>query len=169
MDISGFLAGLQNLGVSQYIQFSAWAFPVIESLHVVAVAVLFGTILVVDLRLLGTASVSRRISEISRDCLHLTWAAFLLALITGGLMFVSNAQTYWDNDWFRWKIVFIGLAGLNMMLFEFFTTRSMQVWDDGTVSVPAAGKLAGLLSITFWVGVIVCGRMIGFTLYSLPF
>lgn len=169
MDPSPIFAALQASGLAQFIQVSAWAFPVIESLHVIAVALVVGVIAIVDLRLLGVASASRRMSEVSRDCLHLTWAAFVLAVVTGLLMFVSNAQTYWDNEWFRWKLIFIMLAGLNMMIFEFYTARSMPVWDDGSVAVPRAGRLAGAMSLGFWMAVIVCGRMIGFTLYAIPF
>jgi len=169
MDLSSFFAALEATSLAQFIQLSAWAFPVIESLHVIAVALVFGITLIVDLRLIGVASRSRRISEVGRDCLYLTWAAFVLAAITGGLMFLSNAGAYWGNDWFRWKLVFMGLAGVNMMIFELVTARSMRIWDDGSVAVPQAGKLAGALSIGFWVAVIVCGRMIGFTIYEIAF
>lgn len=168
-DLTPILVALQTSWLGQSIQLSSWAFPVIESLHVIAVALVFGIIFIVDLRLLGVASVSRRMSEVSRDCLHLTWGAFVLAVITGGLMFASNAQVYFENEWFRWKMLFIALAGFNMIMFEFVTARSMPVWDDGSVAVPRAGKLAGALSVSFWVMVIICGRMIGFTLYALPF
>ena len=169
MNVIELLTALQATPISQYIAISAWAFPVIESIHVVAIALVFGIIFIVDLRLLGLASTSRRISEVSRDCLYLTWAAFILAVITGALLFASNPQTYFENSWFRWKLVFIVLAGINMAIFELITARSMPEWDDGSVAVPRAGKVAGLLSIAFWALVIICGRMIGFTLYSLPF
>ncbi|MBF9033196.1 hypothetical protein HKCCE2091_03010 [Rhodobacterales bacterium HKCCE2091] len=169
MDLESFLQSLQQGGLSQFIQLSAWAFPVIESIHVVSITLVFGVIAIVDLRLLGVASVSRRVSEVARDCLPLTWVFFALAVFTGLLMFVTNAPVYFDNTWFRWKMLFIALAGVNMLIFELITARSMPVWDDGSVSVPGPGKLAGLLSIGFWIAVILCGRMIGFTLYALPF
>ena len=168
MDLSAIFQAMQSSGLSQFIQVSPWAFPVIESLHVIAITLVFGIIAIVDLRLLGVASTSRRLSEVSRDCLHLTWIAFLLAVITGMLMFASNAQVYFDNTWFRWKMLFIALAGANMIIFEFVTSRSSAAWDDGSIAVPTAGKFAGLLSLTFWATVIVSGRMIGFTLYAFP-
>ena len=164
-----FLEALKASDFSLSIQYSAWAFPVIESVHVVAITLVFGIIAIVDLRLLGVASVSRRLSEVSRDCLVLTWVFFALAVVTGLLMFVTNAPIYFENTWFRWKMLFIALAGVNMLVFELITVRGSADWDDGSTSVPAAGKLAGLLSITFWFAVILCGRMIGFTLYQLPF
>ena len=169
MDLIPYLEALKASDFSLSIQYSAWAFPVIESAHVVAITLVFGIIAIVDLRLLGVASVSRRLSEVSRDCLGLTWVFFALAVVTGLLMFVTNAPTYFENTWFRWKMLFIALAGVNMLIFELITVRGRSDWDDGSTSVPASGRFAGLLSIAFWFGVILCGRMIGFTLYQLPF
>lgn len=168
MDFYAFLRSLQETPLSQEIQISEWLFPSIEGLHVIAIALVFGVIAIVDLRLLGVASKTRRISEVARDCLHWTWAAFALAVITGGLMFMSNPVTYFDNTWFRWKMVLLVCAGINMLIFELITARSMHKWDDGSVSVPAAGRVAGILSLLFWMGVIAAGRWIGFTLYALP-
>jgi hypothetical protein len=168
LDIYAFLDSLSQMPLSQEIQFSEWLFPTIESFHVISIALVFGVIAIVDLRLLGVASKSRRVSEVARDCLHWTWIAFALAVITGGLLFMSNPVTYFDNDFFRWKMLLLVCAGVNMLIFELVTARSMPVWDDGSVAVPAAGKIAGFLSLFFWMAVIVCGRWIGFTLYTIP-
>jgi len=169
MDITSIAQWASELPISQFIQTSSWAFPTIEAIHVIAIAMVFGVIAIVDLRLLGIASGSRRITEVARDCLHWTWIGFALAVITGSLMFISNGTVYITNNFFLWKMGLLALAGINMVIFEMITARTIANWDDGTASVPFAAKLAGLLSLAFWFGVIITGRWIGFTLYQIPF
>ncbi|QDZ09781.1 DUF6644 family protein [Devosia ginsengisoli] len=169
MDFSPLFRWLEALQLSQAIKFSAWMFPTIESLHVIAIALVFGVIAIVDLRLLGVASRSRRFTEVAHDCLHWTWAAFVLALLTGGLMFASNATTYGGNTLFWWKMGLLVLAGINMFIFELVTARSVTNWDAPDARVPAAARIAGLLSLGLWLAVIATGRWIGYTLYALPF
>ena len=169
MDLSPLFFWLENLPLSQAIKYSAWMFPTIESLHVVAVALVFGVIAIVDLRLLGVASRSRRFTEVAQDCLHWTWIAFVLAVITGVLMFASNASTYGGNTLFWWKMALLAVAGVNMAVFEFVTARSVVNWDHPGSVMPMAARVAGFLSLGLWMAVIAVGRWIGYTLYALPF
>jgi hypothetical protein len=97
---------------------------------------------------------------VSDRLLPWTWGAFAGAAITGGLLFMANASTYAANIPFRFKMVLMLLAGINMLFFQFVTFRSVSSWDVGTPSTPA--RVAGLLSIGLWCGVIACGRWVGF-------
>ena len=169
MDIAAITSWLQSTPAAEFIIFSSWAFPLIEAIHVIGIALVFGIIAIVDLRLLGLASNSLRVTEVARDCLHWTWLGFAIAVVTGFLMFMSNATVYLSNGFFLWKMFLLLLAGINMMVFEFITARSISTWDDGTSAVPLAGRLAGFFSLAFWLGVIATGRWIGFTLFELPF
>ena len=169
MDLSPLFLWLEALPLSEAIKLSAWMFPTIESLHVIGVALVFGVIAIVDLRLLGIASHSRRFTEVAHDCLHWTWAAFVLAVVTGLLMFISNATTYGNNTLFWWKMALLVLAGINMFIFEVITTRSVANWDAPHAAIPNAARIAGFLSLGLWMGVIATGRWIGYTLYALPF
>jgi uncharacterized membrane protein len=153
---------LQNTAVGSFISASTWAFPTIETVHVFALVIVVGTIAVVDLRLLGVASRNRPISQLSDDVLPITWTAFCLAAVTGALLFSSKATEYLHNWPFRIKIALLVLAGLNMLLFHFMTYRTVHQWDDAD-RAPSRARLAGALSLAFWVGVVVCGRWIGFT------
>jgi len=150
-----------SLGIT--IAESTWMFPTIETLHVIALVTVIGTIAVVDLRLIGVHSRGHRVSLLAKDTLPLTWAAFALAAITGGLLFVSKASSYMINPYFLWKLVLLALAGINMMYLHLTTWRTVEHWEVDP-SFPFAAKLAGWLSLIFWVGVVFCGRMIGFTL-----
>lgn len=157
-----FCEWLENTAPAQFISGSTWAFPTIESIHVLMLVLVVGSIAIVDLRLLGLASNHRKVSALSDDVLPITWTAFALALITGGLLFSSKATHYLANWPFRFKMALLLAAGVNMALFHVLTYRGVGDWDDLKVT-PRAARLAGLLSLTFWVGVVVFGRWIGFT------
>jgi len=130
--------------------------------HVFAISLVFGTIAIIDLRLLGLASTSRRYTEMARELLPLTWGAWLVAAVFGTLLLASRPVGYFENADFRMKFLCMGLAGVNMLVFQFFTSRDVAQWDRGRV--PLAGKVAGTLSLVFWIGVVYFARMTGFTL-----
>jgi uncharacterized membrane protein len=153
---------LENTPVGMFISGSTWAFPTIESIHVFFLVIVVGTIAIVDLRLIGVASKNRSVSQLSNDVLPLTWGAFVMALITGGLLFSSKATHYLANWPFRFKMCLLVLAGLNMVIFHFLTYRDVKKWDDDVVT-PTAARIAGALSLCFWIGVVAFGRWIGFT------
>ena len=161
MDFSTFFDSLQNSGIAQWVNTAGPAYPIIESLHVIAIALVFGTILIVDMRLLGLASTNRPFTRVAHDLLRLTWGGFVLAVITGTLLFLPNASSIYINVNFQIKMILLALAGINMLIFELVTARNVSVWD--TVVPPNAARLAGLLSIGLWISVIVFGRLIGFT------
>ncbi len=156
------MQGLFDLGLANQIRTSLFAFPLIEAAHVIAITLVFGTIAVVDLRLLGVASGHRPYTKLSSELLKWTWLFFALAVITGGLMFISNAVVYFNNTPFRIKMVLMLLAGINMAVFQLLTEKSVKLWDDRPMA-PAAGRIAAILSLCLWIGVICAGRVIGFT------
>ena len=160
--ISSFLAWLQNSHLAMAIVGSAYLFPMIESLHVIAVTIVFGTIILVDLRLLGFASTRVPFTKIASDALKWTWGAFGLAVVTGTLLFITNADVYYHNFYFRTKMLLLALAGLNMTVFEFTVYRSVQTWDTDRAA-PPLGRTIAILSLVIWVTVIFCGRWIGFS------
>ncbi len=154
---------LETSSLGQSIASSEIAFPLIETFHVFAVVTVFGTIAIMDLRLLGLTSRNWTMSSVSKDTLWLTWGAFAIAVLTGGLMFVSKATTYMVNPWFLWKMALIALAGINMAIFHVGSWRTVGGWETGA-AIPGGARLAATLSLAFWIIVIFCGRFIGFTL-----
>jgi hypothetical protein len=162
MDLASIIADIEASGLAEWMRGSLKALPVIEAVHVMAVALVFGTILIVDLRLLGIPRTRRPITRVEDELIWLTWMGFGVAVVTGILLFVVNATTYFDNTAFRWKLVALLGAGINMAIFQFVTFRSVAAWDKDAVP-PSAARLAGALSIALWTGVIFLGRWIGFT------
>jgi hypothetical protein len=162
MSITEFLAALESSGLASRIRDSLYLFPLIESTHVIGLSMVFGTIAIVDLRLLGIAGTRRPFTRIASDILKWTWAAFALTVATGLLMFITNAAVYYNNFSFRTKMALLALSGINMLLFELTAARSVQRWDKET-SAPLAGKTVAAISIVLWISIIFLGRWIGFT------
>lgn len=153
---------LTNTSLGTAIRESATLFPIIESIHVIALTFVVGSIWIVDLRLLGVASRNRGVTALTNEILPWTWGSFVLATVTGLLLFCSNAVHYYENVPFRVKVVLLALAGLNMALFHSTTYRGVASWDTAA-KPPAAARIAGGASIALWVGVVAFGRWIGFT------
>jgi len=162
MDVHAYLKALQQSGIALGIRDSLYWFPTLEAVHVVALSLVFGTILIVDLRVLGVASTRRLFRRVSGEALRWTWLAFAVAVVTGALMFASNAVVYFDNLSFRIKMVLIVLAGLNMLAFH-YTEGDSASWHR-SVPVPTLSKVCAIASILLWIGVIGAGRTIGFTI-----
>jgi hypothetical protein len=154
---------LESSSVADSIRENDLLFPLIESVHVLAICLVVGSILVVDLRLVGLASTKWSVGRVTRATLPLTWSAFIVAVASGGLMFISNAAKYLGNGFFIAKMILIAIAGLNMLVFHFIGARDLPKWESNS-RPPLPARLAGGLSILLWVAVVACGRWIGFTM-----
>ena len=162
MDIAALLESLQASGLATRIRDGLFLFPMLESIHVVGLALVFGTIAIVDLRLLGKASTERPFQRMASDILKWTWAAFAMTAVTGALMFTTNATVYYHNSYFRTKMVLLALAAVNILVFELTDGRRIPLWDKAP-SAPPKGRAVAVLSLAIWIAVIVMGRLIGFT------
>jgi len=154
---------LESWPVSVGIRESSWMFPAFESVHVIAITLVVGSVMVVDLRVLGLASRSERVTELSEAILPWTWGAFVVALISGFFMFAAKAHTYFGNLSFQTKLVLMAAAFLNMLMFHFIPYRSVQSWNDGAPA-PTLAKLACGMSLILWVSIVLMGRWIGFSI-----
>jgi hypothetical protein len=157
---------LEDSAIAESIREGDVLFPFIESVHVVAVCLVVGSIFVMDLRLLGLASHHRPVGRLLHAILPVTWGAFALAATSGFLLFISNATKYLGNGYFVAKMFVILVAGLNMIVFHAISARELPQWEKERFP-PLRARLAGGLSILLWIAVVACGRWIGFTLQSL--
>jgi len=163
MNLEALFQQIYDSSLAGTIRENTEAFPWIESLHVLAITIVFGTIMIVDLRLLGYQSHRRGARQLINELLPYTWVAFVAAVITGALLFTSNAVAYSHNSAFQWKMVAIVAAGINMGIFHLTAHRRIVDWDDA-LPTPMAARVAGLSSLALWTLVIFLGRWIGFTL-----
>jgi hypothetical protein len=162
VDLLPLFEALQNSAISEWLRTSLKAVAIVNAFHVMSLIAVFGTIFLVDLRLLGFSSLQRPFLRMHHELLRYTWIAFGVAAVTGVLLLMVNAVTYHRNTAFWLKMGAIVLAGINMLVFEYRTIQSAPSWDKGVMPPPAA-RLAGALSIVLWLAVIVFGRWIGFT------
>lgn len=161
MTVEGALTWLQNLNFPTDIRESGWLFPAIETVHVFALVLVVGSIMVVDLRLLGLTNRDRPFSQIASEMLPWTWVAFAVAATAGLLLFSSKALTYYANIPFRVKMLCLVLAGFNMLGFHWIGIRHLESWDAG--KPPARARFAGGASLLLWATIVAMGRWIGFT------
>ncbi len=162
MDVSPLLTWLQESALATGIRDSLLLFPLLESVHVIGLALVFGTIAIIDLRLLGLASTQRSFNRMASDIMTWTWGAFAVTALTGVLMFITNATVYFHNAYFRAKIALLLLAAVNVVVFELTARRTIGRWDRAP-SAPPIGKVVATVSLVVWIAVIFTGRMIGFT------
>jgi hypothetical protein len=147
--------------IREYSLFSYSLFSYIECVHVLALSVVVGSITAVDLRLLGLASTGRSISQFSKEILPITWVAFACAVGSGGLLFTSHAVEYVENPFFLIKMGLLAMAGVNVAIFHLVTERGRAAWDEMKRPPPTV-RWSGVFSLLLWMGVVVCGRWIGF-------
>ena len=139
---------------------SGATFSFLEGLHLVGVALFFGPLLLLDMRLLGL-SLGLPLSATSRHLLPAVWSGFVLITVSGLLLFVTNAHLYAVSRSFQLKLVFMVVGGANMLLFEGLIRGRAAGWDRFSPT-PAVAKLSALLSISLWVSTIVAGRWMAY-------
>ena len=162
MDLQPLWDKIEQSPIGDWVASSAAGFPNVECIHVIAICTVFGTVAMMDLRLLGLASKENRVTELSRDTLIWTWGAFGVAAISGAALWMSKAHIYMKDPWFYAKMILIVIAGINMAIFHVVTWKTIGQWDRG--KPPRAAKIAGFTSLALWLVVIFVAREIGFTL-----
>jgi hypothetical protein len=157
LSITDALHWVERTPVAVFVSHSTWGFSALLSVHILAVAIVFGMIAMVDLRLIGIAGRQSAVTALCREALPWTWSAFALSAVTGTLLFTAQPLKYWANDAFRMKFAILALAGLNMLVFQLITYRGIARWDHDA-AVPWAGRLAGAISLGSWIAIVAYGR-----------
>ena len=151
---------IHQLPLAVFLRTNALAYPLVESLHLVSIALLFGSIAVVDLRILG---LSRNLSlrQLARHVLPWTVLAFLGAAASGSLLFLAHAAELIGNRVFIAKLAVISLAGANAVMFHTGPYVNVAQWDIG-LQAPVSARIMAGASLALWVTVIFCGRWIAY-------
>ena len=149
---------LESTSVGSTIAQSAWLFPAIESIHMFGIVTVVGATSILDLRLMGVSLRNDSVSSVVGGTLRWALYGFVLMLVTGVLMFVSEATKCYTNTGFRWKMLLLLFAGLNALMFHFSAYRGIDRWERG--ATPFAAKFAGAFSILLWFGIVAMGRWI---------
>jgi putative copper export protein len=165
MTIADIAQAIHDSGVSSFVRGdepgTEWVFPIIETVHVLSLAIVFGSIALVDLRLLGLASSQQPFTRVYKEFISWTWWAFLVAAISGAILATGKIEDYIHSPQVFWKFFLMALAGLNVLLFHFGFFQRVREWDT-MESPPPRARLAGAFSLACWIGVVFFGRWIGF-------
>ena len=165
MNLHAFLKSLEATPLAEAVRGVTpgwdWLFLIVETVHVIALALVFSSIVMLDLRLVGIASRESSVSRLSRELLPITWTAFVVAAISGTILFISKATGYYGDIRFKMKFVLMFLAGVNMLVFHRGAYKHVEEWD-AALPPPAAVRFAGAASLLLWTGIVFLGRYIGF-------
>ena len=164
-DVPGATDGDPFTSWSQQFAGSLHLWALAEGTHVLSLMLFAGTILMVDLRMLGLAFRNVPYSTLNNRVLPLTVAGFVLVTVTGLLLFFANPVHYYHSVFFRAKVVFIILAAINIFWFHYRTQKTQAEWD-AQPSPPTAVKLAAGVSLASWLLVIVFGRLMALTFFE---
>ena len=154
------LTWLEGNALAVWARESAWAYPTVETVHILGFTVLVGTAITFDLRLLGLFR-TLPVAAAARHLLGLSRLSLLAVVPSGIVLFMTQATEMWANPAFRVKLVLIAAAGLNALVFHLRTFKSVEEWGR-EAETPAGAKVAASLSLALWTGVITCGRFIAY-------
>jgi hypothetical protein len=165
MTLLGFCQWLGNTSGSIALHESIWVYPIVESVHVLTLCLFLGLTIMLDLRLLGVTMTRSPASEVNGRLLPWTIAGFVIMVVTGALLFYAIPVKTYLNIFFRVKVAFLLLAGVNVAVFQRTIARTMDQWDADPVP-PLRARLAGGISLALWAGIVVAGRMIAYNWFD---
>jgi hypothetical protein len=137
----------------------------LEGTHLLGLILFVGTILVLDLRLMGVIFRRTRVSVISDTVLPLTVFGFAFVVVTGLALLFAKPLLYYHSIWFRLKMILLTLALINILVFHSRIQKSQGAWDAEPVP-PVKVRAAAAISLLAWLAVITCGRFIAYDWYE---
>jgi hypothetical protein len=152
---------LYDSQIGKAIRESDYAFSIFESIHVLGITLLVGTIAILDLRMLGVILRSIPVTRIARTVFPLTWLGFAVMFGSGFLLFWAEAAKNYTNPAFRIKLILLALVGLNPLIFHTTVYRRAHDWESQQLS-PWRARVAAVASLTLWGSIIVAGRAIAY-------
>lgn len=150
---------------SEYLLGTLNFWSLLEGTHLLTLILFAGTILVVDLRMLGVAFKDTPISRLNRQLLPLTIFGFLLMAATGSALFFAKPLFYYHKIWFRLKLLFLAVALINILIFHWRARRHAEAWDRAP-RPPTFLRVTAALSLASWLAVITMGRFIAYNWYD---
>lgn len=157
-----FFSWLQAGPIADAIRGTPYLYPTLESIHILGIALLIGPAVAFDLRLLGLARQRLRVTTAANYLLPLARLGFVIAVVTGILMFLPAANLMAGRGSAPWKLGLLLIAGLNILIFHQRTYRNVADWNLSEPS-PFAARVAAVISLTSWTGITIAGRLLAYT------
>ena len=152
---------IEALPIARMMRESLWAYPIVETIHIVGFVILVGSVVMFDLRVLGLSK-NLSVRALSRHMLPWSVGALVLIVPTGFLMFTAHANDFLGNGTFQLKMALLMAAGINAVIFRTGPYQTVAQWDVGA-RAPVAAQLSVATSIVLWVAIISCGRLLAYT------
>jgi hypothetical protein len=156
----GLMVAMENNPLATWLRSSAWGYPAVETLHIVGLAVLFGTAVAFDLRLLNVPS-SLPVDGVAKFLLPLARMGFALAVVSGLVLFMMQARTFGVMPLFLVKMAAVAVAVTNTMIFHRGIFTSVRRWSDSS-RTPRRARIAAVVSLVCWTLALVCGRFLAY-------
>ena len=160
MSLSAWCQWLEHTPLATSISESIWLFPLIEGSHILALPLSVGLIVIFDLHLLGLTLSGSRAATVMKELLRWSKIGFAVMFITGGLLLMCHAGRAYGNPFFRAKMIFLLVLGINAVFYQIVFFPKMPQWTAGRT--PAGARCCAVLSLIVWIGVIVCGRTMAY-------
>ncbi|OFV92615.1 MAG: hypothetical protein A3G76_00550 [Acidobacteria bacterium RIFCSPLOWO2_12_FULL_65_11] len=157
----GVFEWMATLPFSKDLEASAYGFPLLLTAHVLSMCLFLGLIFMMDLRLIGIAHRQTPVSVIQQRLFPWQMLGVTVMNISGFVLFYSQPVYYWGKLFFWVKMLIMVMAGANALIFHLTTYRTVASWDSDP-NPPLGAKLAGVLSIVLWIGVLSFGRLIAY-------
>jgi hypothetical protein len=148
---------LNDSPLSVWLREGNWPFPIVETVHILGLSVSVGTIMWIDLRLLGLVTTRYRVSELVGQLEPWAIRGFGVMFISGLLLFIAEPMKCYSTISFRLKAIMLVLTALNVWYFHAKVYPSVAEWDDAAV-LPWGPKIVGFASLVLWFGIIIAGR-----------
>jgi uncharacterized membrane protein len=152
---------IENSGLLTDVRETPWVYPIIMSIHMVCIAVFGGMILMTDVRLLGLGFKDKTVAEVVGGLRPFKRIGFVVMVACGLLMAGSQASQYYQNPYFWTKMALLVLVGVHAMVFKPTVYDHPEQLDKSPV-LPTRAKAAAVISLTLWVSIPVCGRLIAY-------
>jgi hypothetical protein len=161
MSLLHFCTWLSETSFSVWLRQAPFNFPVLIILHVIAIALFGGVVVMGNLRVLGYALRSLPVSRVLDQFRPWKWVGFVLLLVTGILIMISDPMEYYDNIMNWIKIVTLLLTGVNALIFHYGAERTVADWEEAPVA-PSGARGWAIRSLVLWITLVFMGRATAF-------
>jgi hypothetical protein len=153
---------LQDSALGAAMRSAAFLYPIVESIHIIGIALLVGPAFLFDLRILGVGRNTVSAMTAARVLLPVSRIGIAIAVLTGVALLSAQATSVASSGAAPWKLGLLILAGVNVLIFHLGPHGRVDRWEEAAAA-PLAARVCAALSLILWTGVILAGRLIAYT------
>ena len=160
--IKSFSTWIADTPLSHLIEDVQWIVPLVQTIHILSIAVVLSGVGMLDLRLLGVAGKRVTISGMAERFLPSIWRALLVLAVTGTVLIVGEPERSLPNVTFHIKMALLAAVIVVTLTFQRTVRKNAEHWDISPTRRRSA-QVTALVSMALWLGIAVCGRLIAYT------